>query len=304
MTIATELATDADQMDQERTQLEGAAVKGMPRIGRTFTRQGSAWIRDLLVGRPNFQPAQDQMTDALVDSMVASFMLGKLRAFRMAAPAIARGVTFFAFDPDSVHSRAVAWLKQRVKLDQDELATLAERFTPQALEVTRGLTLEAEQAAQAASRKIVSEGMHVRQATTEMSSQLARVGVAAPEPWLLETLVRTQIQTAYGAGRWQGSQDPAIQEILWGYKYVTVGDDAVRLNHEALEGTTLPKDHPRWNEIWPPNGFNCRCVAVEIFKDEAPKTPQVDVRSTAIVDGIEVVPQPDQGWAFNPGQIL
>ena len=121
--------------------------------------------------------------------------------------------------------------------------------------------------------------------------------MANVQPYLLETLARTQTQLAYGAGRWNVNQDPAIDEILWGYEYVTVGDDRVRPNHEALNGTRYPKDDALLQEIWPPNGFNCRCTMIEIYFEGTPNRPD----ATEIVDGMEVVPGADKGWAFNPG---
>lgn len=52
-------------------------------------------------------------------------------------------------------------------------------------------------------------------------------------------------------------------------RYRTQGDSRVRLSHEKLEGITLPVDSPVWDELYPPNGFNCRCpVPVQLRADE------------------------------------
>lgn len=47
---------------------------------------------------------------------------------------------------------------------------------------------------------------------------------------------------------------------FWEYK--TVGDDKVRPEHARLHGVILPWDDERWNKIWPPNGWKCRCYIV------------------------------------------
>jgi SPP1 gp7 family putative phage head morphogenesis protein len=47
-------------------------------------------------------------------------------------------------------------------------------------------------------------------------------------------------------------------------KYVTAGDERVREHHQILDGMVGPVDDPIWNEIYPPNGWNCRCSVEEL----------------------------------------
>lgn len=44
--------------------------------------------------------------------------------------------------------------------------------------------------------------------------------------------------------------------------YRTVGDGRVRLEHEKLDGLTLPPSHPLWAKIYPPNDWGCRCTVI------------------------------------------
>lgn len=55
-------------------------------------------------------------------------------------------------------------------------------------------------------------------------------------------------------------------------QYRTAGDDRVRDSHEALNEITLPPSDAFWNSYYPPNGWNCRCVAVEVLKDKYPES--------------------------------
>ncbi len=50
-------------------------------------------------------------------------------------------------------------------------------------------------------------------------------------------------------------------------QYRTAGDSRVRDSHAALRDTTLPADDGFWNSYYPPNGWRCRCNAVEVSKD-------------------------------------
>lgn len=47
-------------------------------------------------------------------------------------------------------------------------------------------------------------------------------------------------------------------------QYRTAGDDKVRPDHAALNGITLPPSDPFWSKYYPPNGWGCRCTAVQV----------------------------------------
>ena len=91
----------------------------------------------------------------------------------------------------------------------------------------------------------------------------------------------------YMGAQWQEYESPEGQESIWGYEYITVGDNRVREEHAALDGTKLPRTDGFWLANWPPNGWNCRCSVLPIFDDTKPKPPK-------LVD----VPEEFQ---FNPG---
>ena len=53
-------------------------------------------------------------------------------------------------------------------------------------------------------------------------------------------------------------------------QYRTAMDNLVRPEHAVLDGITLPPSDKFWNEYYPPNGWNCRCTAVQVLKDKYP----------------------------------
>lgn len=55
-------------------------------------------------------------------------------------------------------------------------------------------------------------------------------------------------------------------------QYRTAGDSKVRPAHQVLHNITLPPDHPMWSIIFPPNGWKCRCNAVQVLKGKYPVT--------------------------------
>ena len=53
-------------------------------------------------------------------------------------------------------------------------------------------------------------------------------------------------------------------------QYRTAGDERVREEHAAMDGITLPADDPFWKSYYPPNGWRCRCTAVEVNRGKYP----------------------------------
>jgi SPP1 gp7 family putative phage head morphogenesis protein len=74
----------------------------------------------------------------------------------------------------------------------------------------------------------------------------------------LETVFRTNMQTAYGVGRRQALEE--VKEDLPFWTRHAVMDDRTRPRHAALNGVTYPADHEFWNTHFCPDGFNCRCL--------------------------------------------
>jgi SPP1 gp7 family putative phage head morphogenesis protein len=84
-----------------------------------------------------------------------------------------------------------------------------------------------------------------------------------------EILLRT-----HGFESYQAAQHAVMKrtsEVFEYWMYQTVGDEAVREEHAALDGLILPADSPFWADHFPPWDFGCRCQVVPIMKDDIPE---------------------------------
>lgn len=85
----------------------------------------------------------------------------------------------------------------------------------------------------------------------------------------LDNVFRTNIQNAYGHGRWQQQQrNKAKRSYLM---YSAINDSRVRPAHLALNRIVLPIDHPFWLTHYPPLGFRCRCTVIALTEKQALK---------------------------------
>jgi SPP1 gp7 family putative phage head morphogenesis protein len=85
-------------------------------------------------------------------------------------------------------------------------------------------------------------------------------------PHRLETIFRTNMQTAYAQQQWE--MIDSQKDIAPFLMYDAVDDFRTRPAHKARDNTILPVDHPWWDRNTPPLGYNCRCGVIQLTKDE------------------------------------
>lgn len=241
---------------------------------------------------------REQLTEVLQMTLLAGHLAGFRRAFlirsQLSAIQRARRNGKLSLSLRSGLEDALDVLQARTGLDLD---ALQKQYNTEALKTLNGVSQDVEQQLSDTITMLVADGAHVKEGIEAISAKFDALGISPRNGFQIETIFRTQLQLAFGAGKYQAEQDEALQEILWGYKYVTVGDDRVRETHAALDGVTLPKNDPFWLRFYPPNGYNCRCMAIPIFEErESVKPP------STLEDGTLV--EPDKGFSFNPGEVF
>lgn len=79
---------------------------------------------------------------------------------------------------------------------------------------------------------------------------------------------RTNVATAYSAGRLAQATDPDVADIVAGLRHSAVMDRDTRKNHAAGHGYTAPASSPVWRTHRSPLGYQCRCTdeIVDVFR--------------------------------------
>lgn len=98
----------------------------------------------------------------------------------------------------------------------------------------------------------------------------------------LQTIFRTNMQSAYAVGQWQKIQEQAKEAPY--LMYDAVDDFRTRPQHRAWDNKILPITATFWTRYYPPNGWGCRCGVIQLSQD--------DVDSM----GLSVSDDPDIKW--------
>ena len=126
----------------------------------------------------------------------------------------------------------------------------------------------------------------------------------------IDNIFRTNMQTAYSAGRY--AQMQAVKDYRPFLQYFTIEDDRRRPSHAVLHGEVYPADHEFWESNYPPNGFKCRCGVRTLSEREVAAeglTVRTEMPSNMLYSdpktGMEyhvALPGADKGFASNPGK--
>lgn len=161
---------------------------------------------------------------------------------------------------------AAAYWKSKVPMTNKEAMALTEEARKRAFYAAGLAKLDQVNLIHGALLQALEQGQSVEDFKKNIAEIIKKAGWDGRR---IETIFNTNMQTAYQAGRWKSIEKnkkrfPYLQ-------YSSVIDNRTRASHAALHGIVYPVDHVFWNSHYPPNGFNCRCTAVQISKYYAEK---------------------------------
>ena len=293
-------------MDGDRNSVEARGVRAARSFGR-FARLAALRAFRNADADPVSAAVREikRIQPLLVDAMVLGHLKGRNRTAMQAARAdktvrLARGDGLI-----SAYKGAVSLIQSQLELSDSQVDGLRSTYSDDVADSVAVLAKLVDGKLGEAMVRITEQGLSLRSGLSELRKAFKAAGIEPANSFTLENLFRTQTQLSYAAGRWQALREPVVDEILWGFTYSTVGDSRVRPTHSAMDGIRLPKDHPFWKSAFPPNGYSCRCTAVEVFKGESQARPdRVVLPTTREIDGVMVEPIADRGFQFNPGEVF
>lgn len=209
----------------------------------------------------------DDIGDALFQPMVMAEMAGGLmvkgREAEQVRLALGDGQDAQAF-MNMPWEEALEEYRRRGVVKPDELRRLISDYADRSVEARQLMLERVQERVREMLATAIEEGQSLGQFAESLEGEAQGLGITAEDPAYLQTVFRTNVQSAYGAGRFRAMQDPDVVEARPFVQYRTVGDARVRPAHAELDGKTFRIDSDEWKRIAPPNGYNCRCSMVTL----------------------------------------
>lgn len=209
---------------------------------------------------------------------------------------------------EGVFKEALEYLKRKKPMPKEQYDRLEEEARARAFTVSGFTKAEILEQFLQELEKAVEEGETKASFQERMNGFLESAGYHVVNPWRMDVIFRTNLQTAYNAGHYKAMTDPEVRKRRPYWQYQTAGDGNVRPSHAAMEGRVYRCDDPIWDVWYPPNGFRCRCIVVSMTEE------QVRQRGLAVDDlmphevdmktGEAIFYWPDKGFTGNPAKAV
>jgi SPP1 gp7 family putative phage head morphogenesis protein len=138
--------------------------------------------------------------------------------------------------------------------------------------------------------RALTEGTTLEAFKLEVGGQLEAAWGRA-DPARLETIFRTNTQSAYNGGRHEILSHPEVKKARPFWRFDGAADARQCDDCDPLDGVILPADDPFWHTHQPPLHHQCRCVITPLSDEEAD-----DEGVTEDVPNVEV----DEGFGRPP----
>lgn len=212
---------------------------------------------------------------------------------------------------------AIEWLRQKLNMPSRSWRDVLDAHHEWAFTVAGMTKAEMLQDVRGAIDKAISEGTTLNDFRKTFDEVVERSGWSynGTRAWRTQTIFRTNLSTAYAAGRYRQMTEPQVlsRRPYWLYRH---GDPVVpREQHLAWDGLVLPADDPWWEAHYPPNGYGCTCRAFSLSRrdlearglsvaEEAPDEGTYEWTNPDTGEVRDIPKGVDPGFAYAPGASL
>lgn len=198
---------------------------------------------------------------------------------------------------DDAFAEAVAWFRARVPITDDEFEKLSERAKRKSFLVSRVAHLDIVTHVWHAIEKALARGDDFADFRKELGEKLLAQWTGPR----LDQVFRTNVQLAYGAGRWTQATDPQTLEGRPYWMFDAVLDSATSHVCKSCDGTILPADDPWWSTHLAPLHHNCRSGFITLTAEQARARGVSTSKPSASPDKGFGKPPDRDDWKPDPG---
>lgn len=206
------------------------------------------------------------LTPALLMALLSGFSDVQADSGRADQTAIRNADTAAGFE--TKFQEAIDFFREKTTVPPDVFAGLEATAKARAFSVSGMTNRYALDTIRESLQTAIEGGTTANEWLTKLEEEFGKLGLSGVDDraYHMRLVFRQNAYTAYGAGRYRQMELLKKERPYW--QYVTIGDDHVRPEHAALDGMIRPADDPIWKNVYPPWGFNCRCMVVSVSQDE------------------------------------
>ena len=165
---------------------------------------------------------------------------------------------------------ASKWFREKIPLTKEEWTTLQEDARRRGFFISGVTYLDLLADVWFYILEAIDKGVPYGEFAKAVGPKLAAAW-GQPRPYHLENVFRTNIQSAYSAGRWKQLQDPAVRQSRPYWMFDAVLDSRTTTICKSRNGVVRPADDPWWKANWPPLHYQCRSGVRALTQEEATK---------------------------------
>jgi SPP1 gp7 family putative phage head morphogenesis protein len=191
---------------------------------------------------------------------------------------------------------AIAFFRSKVPIVKHEWDDLEEDARSQAFTVSNAAHLDMVHDVWEAIDRALDEGSTYEEFAEAVGDSLFSAW-GASDATRLETIFRTNVQSAYSAGRYAAMTDPDVLEVRPVWMFDAVTDSRTSDICDDCDGTILPAHDAWWATHQPPLHHQCRSQVITLTQEQADKRGGSTPRPYASADaGFGKVPSLND-WA-------
>lgn len=166
---------------------------------------------------------------------------------------------------------AIAWAAGRVELTKPEWEKLSAEARRRAFTVAAVAQADVLHDVRKAVDSAVDVGTTLEDFKKAVGEKLEGewAGSVANPAWRIETIFRTNVQSAYAAGRFKQATEPDTLAVRPVWMFDTIMDSRTSPICAKCNGVTLPADDPWWKDHQPPLHHACRSTVIALTEEQA-----------------------------------
>lgn len=195
-------------------------------------------------------------------------------------------------DPQSF-DEAIEWFRQKLSMSAKDYYALEEALRAQAFTVSGVANLDVIQQVFTALDKAIEKGTGFAKFQKDVQASLEAAWGRSDRVtgWRVENIWRTNVQSAYAAGRYEQQTDPDLLEVRPFWLYDALIDGQTSSICRGFNGTLLSATDPFWKTSYPPNHFSCRSAVKTLTERQAARLGgATKVPTTRPQPGFDVAP--------------